>query len=121
MTIENKNRVDAESIKTFREIDVISVIKEHVLYKGIECVSTKRTLLIKDIVPTALYHYGLKKNPTNVMYADYGLTLSAKRQGLFYPYNGKQQVQLSVEPFEELKEEDFKFRNTNSNEPYSTH
>lgn len=55
------------------------------------------------------------------MYADYGLTLSAKRQGLFYPYNGKQQVQLSVELFEELKEEDFKFRNPNSNESYSTH
>ncbi len=70
--IENKNKVDKETLKTYSEIDGIEVIKETLLYKGLEICHDMR-IDMKRLSETALVLYGLKNNSTNKLYVDYAL------------------------------------------------
>lgn len=110
MTIANKNKVDAETISTYAAIDLWHVVSEHILYKGIECVSGNHELPISQLLNTALIEYGLKCNATNKLYVDYYLCRSAKQSGEYVVRHGKPYIHIPQEMFDELRKKDADFR-----------
>lgn len=83
--IENKNKVDINTIKKYDEINGHDVIRETLLYKGCEICSEKssvRYLQKKHLEETALYLYGLKVNATNKLYVGYALDIYWRRNDL---------------------------------------
>ena len=83
--IENKNKVDINTIKKYDEINGHDVIRETLLFKGCEICSEKasvRYLQKKYLEETALYLYGLKVNATNKLYVSYALDIYWRRNDL---------------------------------------
>lgn len=89
--IENKNKVDINTIKKYDEINGHDVIRETLLFKGCEICSEKasiRYLQKKYLEETALYLYGLKVNATNKLYVSYALDIYWRRKDLLPINNG---------------------------------
>lgn len=116
--IASKDRLDKDIIEIYCQIDLMAVVEEHVLYKGIECVRTisgvhKHLLDVKDMIPTALYKYNLKHSNTNILNVDVILVKQAKHSGNAYYHNNKWYLALDADLYEELAKKDFDFRHPN--------
>lgn len=91
--ILSKDRLDKDIIDVYNDIDILKVIEEHVLYKGIECLrkvpEIGACIEIHELIPTAFYVYQLKYTPTNTLNVDIILTKQAKYLGNFCYVNDK--------------------------------
>lgn len=113
--ILSKDRLDNDIIEVYNDIDILKVIEEHVLYKGIECLrkvsGIGACIEIHELIPTAFYVYRLKHTPTNILNVDVILTKQAKRSGNFYFMNGKFCYVVERDLYDELARKDYEFRN----------
>lgn len=116
--IASKDRLEKDIIEVYGQIDLMSVIEEHILYKGIECVKSisgvyKHLVDVKDLIPTALYKYSLKHSQTNILNIDVILVKQAKHTGNAYFHNNKWYLALDTAKYDELAKKDFDFRHPN--------
>lgn len=117
--VASKDRLEKDIIEVYSQIDLISVVEEHILYKGIECVKSipgipKYLVDMKDMIPTALYKYNLKHSQTNILNIDVILVKQAKHSGNAYYHNNKWYLALDAALYNELAKKDYDFRHPNN-------
>lgn len=71
--IENKDRVNKDTIQVYQQIDIMDVIRETLLCKGVEVCTNERLVAKKYLEDSALYLYELKANSTNRLHV--GMTI----------------------------------------------
>lgn len=71
--VEDKDRVNKETIQVYQQIDIMAVIRETLLCKGVEICTRDRVISKRLLEDSALYLYELKANSTNRLYV--GLTI----------------------------------------------
>lgn len=115
--ILSKDRLDKDIIEVYNDIDILKVVEEHVLYKGIECLrkvtGIGACIEIHKLIPTALYVYQLKNTPTNTLNVDIILTKQAKYSGNFCYVNDKFGYAVEKDLYDELARKDDEFRHPN--------
>ena len=107
--IENKNRVDSDTLRTYEQIDVRHIIKEWLKHRGVKVCSymfNMRRVKMDDLIYMALIEYRLKFNTTNKMYVGYWLAVGAHRCGLFHD---DKYCEVPDDVFEEAKKENEAF------------
>jgi hypothetical protein len=81
--IDDKNKVGAETIRLYDEIDGLRVIEDLLLFKGTEDRKNDMFFKLADLEKMALITYGLKVNATNKLYVGWYLEKYYKRNGMF--------------------------------------
>lgn len=80
--INDTDRVDEQTLKTYQEINGLDVIEELLLFKGVGIAGSIRTVHKKYLDDTALALYNLKVNATNRLYVGLQLDRFYLRSGL---------------------------------------
>ncbi|MBQ8969207.1 MAG: hypothetical protein IJ064_05705 [Bacteroidaceae bacterium] len=107
--IENKDRVDTNTLRTYEQVDVRHTIKEWLKMRGVDvCIKEQhhRKVKIDDLVYMALIDNGLKFNTTNKMYVGYYICVGAHRCGLWHD---DKYCEVPEEIYNEAKEENEQF------------
>lgn len=112
-TIENKDRVDKNTIEKYDQINGHDVIRETLLFKGCEIcyeIASVRYLQKKYLEDTAFYLYGLKVNATNRLYIGYVLDRYWRRNDL-QPFDMKGYVIVPEDIYNECKRINESYKN----------
>lgn len=107
--IDNKDRVNKDTIELYDNINGFDVIEELFLYKGEDRVCRDMKVNFKDLLDAAFILYGFKVNPTNKLYVSFHLTRFYKKEGLITP-NGRIVAPVSI--YNETKAINDKYRST---------
>lgn len=101
--IDDKNRVDASTLEAYENINLLDVIRETLLCKGVGVVNSDRYIYKKLLEDSALYLYDLKANATNRLFV--GLTIDRLCQvhGLAHEKSDKL-VMVPVDIYNEVNE-----------------
>lgn len=101
--IDDKNRVDASILEAYENINLLDVIRETLLCKGVGVVNSDRYIYKKLLEDSALYLYDLKANATNRLFV--GLTIDRLCQvhGLSHEKSDKL-VMVPVDIYNEINE-----------------
>lgn len=108
--IENKDRVDEQTLNMYSEINAKDVILEYLLLRGEDACINKngeRLLFLDDLLDMALIVYRLKFSQTNKRYVSYWLSINSKRQGIRYD---EKRVFVPEEIYNEAKRRNDEFR-----------
>ena len=100
--IDDKNRVESSTLKTYENINLYDVIRETLLCKGVGVVASGY-ILKKLLEDSALYLYDLKANATNRLFV--GLTIDRLCQvnGLAHEKSDKL-VKVPMDIYNEVSE-----------------
>lgn len=109
MNVNSKNKVAAQDLKTYAEIDGLEVIEELLLFKGESICGGRevRRVSSKLLDDMALVTYGLKSNATNKLYVGMALDKYYQRAGLVHKSGT---IIVPVEIFDRVKEINDQYR-----------
>jgi hypothetical protein len=107
MKVEQRNFVDAQTLHTYNDIDVLKVIEEALLFKGTDAFRETRVIRLTELEDVCLVTYNLKVNQTNKLYVGMHLDKQIHRKDLL---KSKGVVKIPKEIFDRVEAVHAKFR-----------